>query len=68
MRIKPEHGMSIGYCAKGMREFATRHGWSWAAICQDGIDEEELLATGDDMAIKIVEAAHGRKLGSDDRV
>lgn len=56
MKIYPEHGHAIGYCSKGMRKMAARHGWDWLDIVKNGIDEETLLATGDAMAIKLVES------------
>jgi len=47
-----------GYCAKGMRLFSDRHGLDFKAFCEGGIEEELLLATGDDMAVKVVAEAH----------
>lgn len=61
MIVKVEDGWAIGYCSKGMRAFAARHKLDWADICANGIDEERLLQTGDHMAHKLVEQAHGRK-------
>lgn len=43
------------YCARGGRRWAARLGLDWAGFVRDGIDAEVLKATGDGMAIKLVE-------------
>jgi len=62
MMIKVHHARSLygikGYCSRGMRSFAARHRLDWEKFLTDGIPEEELLATGDDMARQVVEHAH----------
>lgn len=69
MKIYPHHGLAIGYCSKGMRKMASRHGWDWLDIVQNGIDSEILLATGDAMAIKLVKSVeNGKQEESNDRV
>lgn len=49
------------YCVGGTKQFFKDHNMDWRAFCKDGVDEEEFLATKDHMAIKLVEAAHGRR-------
>ncbi|MBO8388090.1 hypothetical protein ID020_00005, partial [Pseudomonas aeruginosa] len=54
-----------GYCHGRAREFFKRHGLDWMAFLQDGIDADLLIATGDALALKLVEharreVAHGR--------
>lgn len=44
-----------GYCARGMRLFAERYQLDWQTFITEGIEEEILLATGDDLAKKIVD-------------
>ena len=68
MKIRVEDGWAVGYCSKGQRAFATRHGFDWLDYLENGIDEERLLATGDYMAQKLVESAHGREKFSNNRV
>lgn len=46
-----------GYCVKGMRLFASRHNLDFETFAREGIDAEVLRATGDEMALKIVEEA-----------
>lgn len=50
-------GRKNGYCVSGCRLFAEKHSLNWRAFCHEGIDDEVLLATGDAMALKIVEYA-----------
>jgi len=50
----------LGYCNKGGRLFFAKHKLNWREFVLKGLDEEVLLATGDAMAIKVVDNAHGR--------
>lgn len=68
MIIKPEHGHAIGYCAKGMRLFCQTYGLDYLEFVRNGFDESVFLATGDPMAIYLVETANGRSEIPDDRV
>lgn len=45
------------YCAKGARRWAARLQLDWAAFVRDGIESDALLATGDAMALRLVEHA-----------
>lgn len=46
-----------GYCHKQSRVFFQRHGLDWLKFLQVGIEEQQLLATGDDLARHLVEHA-----------
>lgn len=46
-----EHARRLGYCARGMRDFAQRTGLDWQAFREGGLRAEILEATGDGMAI-----------------
>ena len=48
-------------CSGGTREFFKRHGMDWNKFIKDGLPEEEFIATGDSMAMQVVEAARGRQ-------
>lgn len=48
------------YCAAGTRQFFRRHGLDFAAFLRHGIPAGALLATGDAMAERAVEAARQR--------
>lgn len=51
----------LGYCARGARRWAARMGLDWAAFVRDGIDAEILRATGDAMALRLVEHIKDKK-------
>lgn len=53
----------LGYCNRGSRPFFERHGLDWSEFVKNGIDAELLLATGDWMALQVVEAAERRVAG-----
>ena len=44
-------------CSRGTRAFFARHGLDWSAFLENGIEAEKLTATGDAMALKVVEVA-----------
>ncbi|MFV9461940.1 hypothetical protein ACNUIY_08955 [Pseudomonas aeruginosa] len=54
-----------GYRHGRAREFFKRHGLDWMAFLQDGIDADLLIATGDALALKLVE--HARREVADGR-
>lgn len=51
------HMRELGYCNRGARDFFARHGLDWRAFLASGIDADRLTATGDAMALKVVERA-----------
>ena len=48
-------------CSTGARKFALRHNIDWLKFIKVGIDSSELIATGDAMALRLVEVARDRK-------
>jgi len=67
MLIKLEHIRGVpclsgkfGYCIPGVKTFCERYGLDWQKLRTVGLPEEELLATGDSMAKRIVEFANGK--------
>lgn len=48
-------------CSRGARRFAIRHNLDWAAFVKNGIDASQLEATGDAMALRLVEVARVRQ-------
>ena len=48
-------------CSIGARAFFIRHGLDWSAFLKQGIDSDKVLATGDAMAIRVVEVASGKQ-------
>lgn len=63
MRITVNDMGSLGYCVRGSRAFAERHGLDFRKFIRDGIDAEELLDTGDGMAIALVERVKKQRYG-----
>lgn len=60
------HARALGYCAKGMRAFAERHGLDWQAFRDQGLPATTMEATGDAMAIAAARRArqeHGASNG-----
>lgn len=62
MIVKRHHldEMQPRYCANGSRRWFARMGLDWAAFVRDGIESDVLEATGDAMALKLVEAVKVR--------
>lgn len=48
-------------CSRGARLFFERHGLDWRSFLSEGIEAEKLIATGDAMALQVVEVARGRE-------
>lgn len=47
-------------CSRGARDFFLRHDLDWDTFLKEGVDSERLLATGDPMALQVVELAQQR--------
>lgn len=61
VRITMRHMREMRYCASGVRTFFTRHSLDYTAFLKSGIPAEQLAATGDAMASKVVEFVRGRQ-------
>lgn len=61
--VRHVHMRELGYCNRGGREFFARHGLSWGDFLAQGIEADKLRATGDAMAMRVIE--HAEKAGSD---
>lgn len=61
MRITITDVRRAGYCPSGARRWAGANGIDFRAFLKDGIEDAELLATGDAMAMRVVSRAraHG---------
>lgn len=44
-------------CSRGARTFFNRHGLSFETFLREGLPAEDLMATGDAMAIRVCEVA-----------
>ena len=54
----PNFRGGTGFCAQGSRDWFAAHGLSWADFVANGLDEAALAATGDAMALAVIEHAH----------
>lgn len=53
-----------GFCHAGARQLADRYGLDWSAMVRDGgVSASVLLATGDAMALRLVE--HAQRVEAD---
>ena len=63
--ILHRHCREVGYCNRGLRLMAARHGIDWANFLKFGIDAEALRALGNAMAERAIaraeEEAHGQR-------
>lgn len=57
----PGYSRRPGFCRGRSRQWAERNGIDWKAFVRDGIDADVLLATGDGLAIALVEWARKRQ-------
>ena len=59
--VTMKHIRQSAMCSRGTRDFFLRHGFDWSDFLENGIPAEKLAATGDAMALQVVEVAHGRR-------
>lgn len=59
--VKMEDIRAARMCSRGTRAFFARHGLDWQSFLKAGLPAEALEATGDAMALQVVEVARGRK-------
>ena len=63
LRIWPRHLYSVpfsgrvGYCAAGSRQWFAANGLSWAEFVREGLEASRFEATGDPLALALVEHA-----------
>lgn len=55
------HVRCANMCSGGAREFSKRYNLDWQKFLDDGVDSKILEATGDRMALLVVEAAKNGK-------
>lgn len=59
--VRIDHVMSAGYCVRGARAFCATHGLDFRRFLDEGVAAEVLEATGDWMALQVVEKARGQQ-------
>jgi len=58
--ITIDHVRAAGLCVNGTRTWFARHGLDFREFLREGLDADTLLATGDAMALRVVEHARHR--------
>jgi hypothetical protein len=53
---------AVGLCVNGTRLWFARHNLDFRAFLRDGCDADTLLATGDAMALRVVEHARNKQI------
>ena len=48
-------------CSAGTRRWFEKQGFDWTDFLKNGIDAQKFIATGDPMALQVVEVANGRR-------
>jgi len=61
LRVLIQDMRALEFCSRGGRAFARRHGFSWSDFVARGIEAETLEATGDAMALRLIEKARDRE-------
>lgn len=56
-RVFMRHIRMAKLCAPGTRGWWRKHGLDWRDFVKNGIEGEKLIATGDPLAMRVVEAA-----------
>lgn len=62
LRTVPAWNKRIGYCAVASRKFFKRYNLDWQDFINNGIDDSKLLATGNALAIHLVEHVKQQQL------
>jgi hypothetical protein len=57
LRVYIRHVRAASLCARGTRAWFIRHNLSWVDFLLDGCDADVLIATGDPLALRAVDAA-----------
>lgn len=55
--VTHRHCREVGFCNRGLRQMAARHGIEWAHFLKFGIDAEALRALGNAMAERAISRA-----------
>lgn len=59
--VRMEHMRKARMCSRGVREFFVQHELDWSDFLKNGIPASRLAATGDAMALRVVEVARGQQ-------
>ena len=68
VKVTMRHMRRLNYCSSGVRRFFAEHGLDYGQFLREGIPAEELMKTGDAMAIRVAEVANGQQKEADGRI
>ncbi len=57
----PTFNGHTGFCARGARAWCKAHGIDWSRMVKTGVPAAELEATGDAIALRVIEFAESRR-------
>jgi len=60
-RVTIQDVRAARYCLAGVRPWFVRHGLSWQAFLDTGLEAEQLRATGDALVDPVIDAAIARE-------
>lgn len=60
MIVTLQDAVALGYCRRGCREFADRHGLDWERFRHEGLDSSEFEQIDDAMSQAFLEQAKSR--------
>jgi hypothetical protein len=55
MKVTRAHVRAFGKCRNGTKALADTYGIDWDKLCTEGIDEKEILDTGDHRAQALID-------------
>lgn len=55
--VRIDHLRAAGYCNREPRIWFKRHGLNWSVFATEGLPASVLIATGDPLAMRVVEIA-----------
>lgn len=62
-KITLDDVVKAGHCVRGAKEWFVGKGFDWHEVVRNGVAESDLLATGDGLALRVIEAKRAREHG-----
>jgi hypothetical protein len=57
VKVRMLHVRKVHMCSSGSRDFFKKHNLDWQKFLDEGLDSDIIEATGDPMALSVVEVA-----------
>ena len=62
-RITLDDVVKSGHCVRGAKDWFVSHGFDWRDVVRNGVSVEDLRATGDGLAERVIAATKARQDG-----